>query len=176
MNTSFDPASNRTPALPDDLLKSIEGKDSGTTSTILSSHRTQLSEHRTTLSDHRTGLADLRSHLANERTHLAYLRTAISLIGFGITINRFSVFLQEKGKLAADQTGPMTTLRSSEHAGAGMVIIGLVLVAWSLYRYWHVSHDIQKAQFRPLNRAVITLTVLLLLAGGFTAAWLFLQS
>lgn len=176
MITPFDPTKDRTPSLPDDLVKAIEGKDSGTTSTLLSSHRTQLSEHRTSLSDHRTGLADLRSHLANERTHLAYLRTSISLIGFGITINRFSVFLQEKGTLAADQTGPMTTLRSSEHAGAGMVIIGLALVVWSLYRYWHVSTDIQKAQFRPLNCAVITLTVLLLLAGGFTAAWLFLQS
>ncbi len=176
MRSDFDSTKNRVEPLPEALEKSVQGKDSGTASTLLSTHRTQLSEHRTDLSEHRTGLADLRSHLANERTHLAYLRTSISLIGFGITINRFSVFLQEKGKIAADQTGPITTLRSSEHAGAGMVIIGLVLVSWSIYRYWHVSQDIQKAQFRPLNRAVLTLTVLLLLAGGFTAAWLFLQS
>ncbi|TYT25942.1 DUF202 domain-containing protein [Luteimonas viscosa] len=154
------------PGLPEELARSIAGKDSGTTSTLLSTHRTQLSIKR-------TGLADLRSHLANERTHLAYLRTAISLIGFGITINRFSVFLQEKGRLAVDQTGPM--LRSSEHAGAGMVVIGLALTAWSVYRYWHVNRDIEQARFRPLHRAVIALTVLLLAAGGFTAAWLFLQ-
>ncbi|QDH71833.1 DUF202 domain-containing protein [Lysobacter alkalisoli] len=121
----------------------------------------------------RTGLADLRSHLANERTHVAYLRTSISLIGFGITINRFSIFLQEHGKLASDQTGPM--LRSSEHAGAGMVVIGLALIVWSLYRYWHVNQDIETARFRPLHRAVIMLTVLLVLAGGFTAFWLFIQ-
>lgn len=174
MTTSFDPTKDRTPSLPEDLVKAIKGKDSGTTSTLLSSHRTQLSEHRTTLSDHRTGLADLRSHLANERTHLAYLRTAISLIGFGITINRFSVFLEQQGKIGAGQTGPM--LRSSEHAGAGMVVIGLTLVIWSLYRYWHVNQDITKAVFRPLHRAVVMVTVLLILAGGLTAAWLFLQS
>lgn len=155
------------PGLPQDLAQSIDGKDSGTASTLLSTHRTKLSIQR-------TGLSDLRSHLANERTHLAYLRTAISLIGFGITINRFSVFLQEKGKLAADQTGPV--LRSAEYAGAGMLAIGLVLIAWSLYRYWHVNQDIRTACFRPLHRAVIMLTVLLLLAGGFTAAWLLLQS
>jgi putative membrane protein len=154
------------PDLPGDLAQSIEGKDSGTASTLLSTHRTKLSIKR-------TGLSDLRSHLANERTHLAYLRTSISLIGFGITINRFSVFLQEHGKLAVGETGPM--LRSSEHAGAGMVVIGLVLIVWSLYRYWHVNQDIENAQFRPLHRAVISLTVLLVLAGGFTAAWLFLQ-
>jgi putative membrane protein len=189
MNTSSNsgPGKDRIQPLPDDLARSIEGKDSGTASTLLSSHRTQLSEHRTDLSEHRTelsehrtglsvkrtGLADLRSHLANERTHLSYLRTAISLIGFGITINRFSVFLQEHGKLASDQTGPL--LRSSEHAGAGMVGIGLVLIMWSLYRYWHVNQDIEKARFRPLHRAVVMLTVLLILAGGTTTVWLFLQ-
>ena len=37
--------------------------------------------------------AHLSEHLANERTYLAYLRTAISLISFGITINRFSIYL-----------------------------------------------------------------------------------
>lgn len=146
--------------LPENLARSIEGKDSGTSSTLLSIHR--------------TGLSDLRSHLSNERTHLSYLRTAISLIGFGITINRFSLFLQEHGKLATDETGPM--LRSSEHAGAGMVVIGLALIAWSLYRYWHVNQDIVRGHFRPLHRAVVMLTVLLILSGGFTAAWLFLTS
>jgi putative membrane protein len=162
MNTSQPPE----PGLPEDLASSIQGKDSSTASTLLSTHRTKLSIRR-------TGLSDLRSHLANERTHLAYLRTSISLIGFGITINRFSVFLQEKGKLDINQAAPM--LRSSEHAGAGMVVIGLVLIVWSLYRYWHVNRDIEQARFRPLHRAVIMLTVLLILAGGFTAAWLFLQ-
>lgn len=173
MNTPYDPARERVPPLPEDLAKSVDGKDSGTASTLLSTHRTQLSEHRTTLSEHRTGLSDLRSHLSNERTHLSYLRTSISLIGFGITLNRFSVFLQQQGKIAADQSGPM--LRNSEHAGAGMVAIGLTLIVWSLYRYWHVNQDIKSAVFRPLDRAVVILTVLLVIAGGFTAAWLFLQ-
>lgn len=152
--------------LPEDLARSLEGKDSGSASTLLSTHRTRLSIRR-------TGLSDLRSHLSNERTHLSYLRTAISLIGFGITINRFSVFLQEKGKVDVGQTGPM--LRSSENAGAGMVVIGLVLIAWSLYRYWHVNQDIERAQFRPLHRAVIMLTALLVIAGVSTTIWLFLQ-
>lgn len=154
------------PPLPPELAQSIAGKDSGTASTTLSTHRTRLSIKR-------TGLADLRSHLANERTHVAYLRTAISLIGFGITINRFSVFLQEKGKVDIGQTAG--TFRSSEYAGSGMVAIGLVLILWSLYRYWHVNRDIENARFRPLHRAVVMLTVLLILSGGVTTAWLFLQ-
>lgn len=145
--------------LPEDLAKALKDKDSGTSSTLLAIHR--------------TGLANLRSHLANERTHLAYLRTAISLIGFGITINRFSVFLQQGGKLATDQRGPL--LRSSEYAGGGMVVIGLLLIIWSLYRYWHVNQDIERAQFRPLRLAVVTLTALLIFAGVSTTIWLFLQ-
>lgn len=147
------------PQLPENLTASIAGKDSGTASTLLSIHR--------------TGLSDLRSHLSNERTHLAYLRTAVSLIGFGITINRFSIFLQQQGKLGTDASGPM--LRSSENAGAGMVIIGLLLVLWSLYRYWHVGQDIVNGRFRPLNRAVIVYTMLLIVAGGGTAVWLFMK-
>ena len=145
--------------LPADLAKSIEGQDGSSASTVLASHR--------------TGLADLRSHLANERTHLAYLRTAISLIGFGITINRFSIFLQQKGTL--DPTSGGAAMRHSEYAGAGMVAVGLLLLAWSIYRYWHVNQDIEQARFRPLHRAVVMLTALLILAGGFTSAWLFLQ-
>jgi putative membrane protein len=156
MNPTSPPPGHR---LPEDLARSIEGKDSGTASTLLSVHR--------------TGLSDLRSHLSNERTHLAYLRTSISLIGFGITINRFAIFLQEKHMLAEAQHRPM--LRDTENAGAGMVLVGLVLVAWSLFRYWHVNQDIERGVFRPLHRAVISVTVLLLLGGGATAAWLFLQ-
>ena len=145
--------------LPADLAKSIEGQDSGTTSTLLASHR--------------TGLADLRSHLANERTHLAYLRTAISLIGFGITINRFSIFLQQKGKL--EPGAGLSAMRESEFAGAGMVGVGLLLLAWSIYRYWHVNQDIVKARFRPLHKMVIGLSLALLAGGGATVAWMFMQ-
>lgn len=148
-----------TTRLPASLSKAIESQDSGTASTLLSMHR--------------TGLSDLRSHLSNERTHLAYLRTVISLIGFGVTINRFSIYLQEQGRLARDQSGPM--LRNTENAGAGMVLLGLALLVWSLYRYWHVNQDIRKAQFRPLHGAVIAVTVLLILLGGATTVWLFLQ-
>ena len=119
----------------------------------------------------RTGLADLRSHLANERTHLAYLRTCVSLIGFGITLNRFSVFLQQGDKL---QVGArFGALRDTANVGLGMVVLGLVLACWSLYRYKHVNTDIRNARFRPMDRAVVTLTLVFLLVGGVTAAWLF---
>jgi putative membrane protein len=146
--------------LPVGPAGSIQGQDRATDSTRLATQR--------------TGLADLRSHLANERTHLAYLRTVVSLMGFGVTLNRFSIFLQEQGRAAHDRVGVLM-LRDTEYAGAGMVLVGLALLVWSLYRYWHVNQDIRKAQFRPLHRALMTVTVLLVLLGGMTTVWLFLQ-
>lgn len=158
--------SDELPGLPAALAKAIEGKDSGTVSTLLSIHRTQLGMRR-------TGLADLRSHLANERTHLAYLRTSVSLVGFGITLNRFSVFLQQQGTVGKDQGGPL--LRSTENVGLGMVVIGLALVAWALYRYRRVNRDIQHGQFHAMDAGVLTITLLFLFFGGLTALWLTLM-
>ena len=157
-------SSSVVPDLPPELKQSLEGKDGATTSTLLGIYRTRLGERR-------TGLADLRSHLANERTHLAYVRTAISLISFGITLNRFAVFLEQQGTLKPGQ-GTGHLLRNTEHVGGGMVALGLVLTVWSLYRYWHVNRDIVQANFRPLDGAVYTLTVLLFLLGGLSAVWL----
>ena len=160
------PGPDEPPALPVPLAQAIEGKDSGTTSTLLSIYRTRLALQR-------TGLADLRSHLANERTHLAYLRTAVSLVGFGITLNRFSVFLQQQGTVKQGQGGPL--LRSTENVGLGMVALGLALAIWAMYRYWRVNQDIQRGHFRMMDGAVWTITLLFVVLGGLTALWLTLM-
>ena len=123
------------------------------------------------LAQSRTGLADLRSHLANERTHLAYLRTSVSLIGFGITLSKFAEYLLQGDKLAMGaKLGP---LRDTQNVGLGMVILGLVLACWSLYRYKRVNTDIKNASHRPMDRAIMVLTLIFILVGGVTAAWLF---
>jgi inner membrane protein YidH len=153
------------PDLPDDLTKAIAGKDGSSVSTILAQYRTQLAVRR-------TGLADLRSHLANERTHLAYLRTAVSLISFGITLNRFSVFLEQQGELKPGQ-GTRAMLHSTGDVGIGMVMLGLALVVWSLYRFWHVNRDIVLGNFHPLKGSVFAYTLLVVLLGGLSAVWLF---
>lgn len=152
------------PELPEELSQAIAGKDSGTTSTLLGIYRTRLGVRR-------TGLADLRSHLANERTHLAYIRTSISLISFGITLNRFSVFLQQQGTLQVGE-GTGKVLHDTRTVGWGMVMLGIALAAWALYRYWRVNRSICKGVFEPLDRAVIIMTLLLILLGGASALWM----
>ncbi|HEY0504445.1 MAG TPA: DUF202 domain-containing protein [Lysobacter sp.] len=153
------------PPLPDELASEVRGKpDAATSSTTLSMYRTRLSVYRTQVSN-------LRSHLANERTHLSYLRTTVSLVGFGITLNRFSIYLIQQGK-TADDTRLM--LRSAGNAGVGMVVLGLLLLLWSIYRYWRVGQDIERGQYVARQRGTMVASAGLFLLGGLTAVWLFL--
>jgi putative membrane protein len=128
-----------------------------------------MSDVSTRLAEQRTGLADLRSHLANERTHLAYLRTSISLMGFGITLNRFSIYLQQQGRV---EPGSGRMLRDSETVGLGMVLLGVVLLAWALFRYRRVERQIRESGFTPSTTAVSILTAAVLALGAISALWL----
>ncbi|HEY0332268.1 MAG TPA: DUF202 domain-containing protein [Stenotrophomonas sp.] len=133
--------------------------------------QTDLASTSNQLAIYRTELAYLRTHLANERTHLAYLRTAISLVGFGITINRFAIYLMQE-KMAPTRE---VMLRDTGNAGWGMVVIGLILLGWSLYRYWAVNRDIDEGRYSKRFRVVLWTTLILLLAGGASVIWLFPQ-
>jgi putative membrane protein len=152
------------PELPRELAAEIDGKpDAATSSTTLSMYRTRLSVYRTRVSN-------LRSHLANERTHLAYLRTTVSLVGFGITINRFSIYLIQQGQ----EPARVGLLRDTGNAGLGMVLLGLALLIWSIYRYVQVGRDIERGEYVGRQRGTLIASIGLLLLGGVTALWLFI--
>lgn len=128
----------------------------------------------TDLALERTSLAQHRTHLANERTHLAYLRTAVSLIGFGITLNRFAIYLINNSKVtgAADS---VIALRDAKHIGLGMVVLGIVVAIWSLYRYARASRDIDRNAHHRDWRAVAIMTVLFIILGAGVALWMFIR-
>jgi putative membrane protein len=152
------------PPLPKELAAELEGKPD------VASSSTKLAMYRTRLSVYRTGVSNLRSHLANERTHLAYLRTTVSLIGFGITLNRFSIYLIQQGQ----EREKIGMLRDTGNAGLGMVVLGLALLLWSTYRYLRVGQDIERGEYVPRQRGTLIASLALLLLGGVTALWLFL--
>jgi putative membrane protein len=155
------------PQLPAEIASEIDGKpDVATSSTRLSIYRTRLSVYRTQVSN-------LRSHLANERTHLSYLRTTVSLVGFGITLNRFSMYLVQQKELSEQHTRHF--LRDAGNAGLGMVVLGLLLLLWSIYRYWAVGRDIERGQYVSHQKGTIGASIGLLLLGGLTAVWLFVR-
>jgi len=153
------------PQLPKELAAELEGKPDVATSS------TKLAIYRTRLSVYRTGVSNLRSHLANERTHLSYLRTTVSLIGFGITLNRFSIYLIQQ----EHESARLGLLRDTGNAGLGMVLLGLGLLLWSIYRYWRVGEDIERGDYVARQRGTLIASLGLLLLGGITALWLFVR-
>ncbi len=113
----------------------------------------------------------LSEHLSNERTHLAYLRTSIAVMSFGITINRFSLYLLQSEKLSTET--PRWVLQDAERVGLGMVIFGMLLMLWAGVRYNTVSKAIDRGDFRPNKMMVWIITISVLLIGASSLIWLF---
>lgn len=113
-----------------------------------------------------------REHMANERTHLAYVRTAIALLSFGITLNRFSLYFLEMAPGAA-QVGSRSLLREVVGLGAGMVLLGMALMAWAAVRFLRVSRTIDRGEYRPDRTTILVFTAALFLIGAASIAWLF---
>jgi putative membrane protein len=65
-------------------------------------------------------------------------------------------------------------LRDTGHAGIGMVALGLMLLVWSIYRYWRVGEDIERGEYIARQKGTLVASIGLLALGGLTALWLFL--
>jgi putative membrane protein len=111
-------------------------------------------------------------HLANERTHLAYVRTSIALMGFGITLNRFSLFLLQSKE---GEHSRHHVLIDAQHVGVGMALFGLGLLLLATIRYALVDRAIDRGTFHP-NRVMVWLISLVLLGlGAWSIVWLFAE-
>lgn len=98
-----------------------------------------------------------REHQANERTFLAWLRTAIALIGFGFAIARFGLFLREL-RLAVTQAPPLpTSVINAQSLGIGLVVVGIIVIALSVWRYNVAFWQIEQYAYRP-SRWMVWLT------------------
>jgi putative membrane protein len=115
---------------------------------------------------------NISQHLANERTFLAFLRTAISLASFGITINRFALYLaQQKVNLATPNA--LAALVGAENTGIAMVILGGLLMIFAAQRFFRVSDEIDKGVYVPKKAFAVAITAMVLLGSGAALAWLF---
>jgi putative membrane protein len=116
--------------------------------------------------------AHLSEHLANERTYLAYLRTSVSLLSFGITINRFSLYLIQS-KAVPERALAHFDLLGLSKVGFGMVILGLLLMLWAGWHFTSVSRGIDRGDYQPNQLAAWIITLFVLLGGGISLIWLF---
>nr|WP_199318550.1 DUF202 domain-containing protein [Leptolyngbya sp. FACHB-541] len=98
-----------------------------------------------------------REHQANERTFLAWLRTAIALIGFGLAIARFGLFLREVQTAVVEDGLAARSIFSYQTLGIALVVVGLVVIVLSVWRYNQVFWQIEQADYRP-SRLMVWLT------------------
>lgn len=105
-----------------------------------------------------------REHQANERTFLAWLRTSIALIAFGFAIARFGLFLRELQSAVAGEEMSTHSVISSQTLGVGLVIIGIILIALSAWRYNQVFWQIERGDYRPSSLIIwITAGIVMIL-------------
>lgn len=115
--------------------------------------------------------AHVSDHLANERTLLAWIRTSIAVIALGIAINRFSLFLME-----INQVLPEVRSAANRHVaalGAGLVVLGIVIMVGALWHYLRVSRAIDTETYRPSTVVMATTSAAIVAMGGAALAWLF---
>lgn len=138
----------------------------------IETHKTSASDANKTEEDHAPRSLHLSEHLANERTYLAYLRTSIALISFGITINRFSLYLIQSDKVPERALSRLTMVGVGR-LGFGMVIFGLLLTIWAPIHCVHVSRGIDQGDYKPSLASVWVITAGILFGGAISLVWLF---
>jgi putative membrane protein len=98
-----------------------------------------------------------REHQANERTFLAWLRTSIALIGFGFALARFGLFLRQLETAVTPKITPTRSFISSENLGVGLVIVGIIITVFAVWRYNQVFWQIERGDYRP-SRLLVWVT------------------
>jgi putative membrane protein len=105
-----------------------------------------------------------REHQANERTFLAWLRTSIALIGFGFAIARFSLFLRQLQATLMPQVPPHP-VSNSEDLGVVLVLVGILMIGLSAWRYNQVFYQIERADYQPNRLFIWVFAIIMIILG-----------
>lgn len=116
-----------------------------------------------------------REHQANERTFLAWLRTSIALIGFGFAIARFGLFLRELQTAVTPGSTPDRTWLGSQTLGIGLVVVGIVFIALSVWRYNRVYRQIESGYYRASRLMVWVTAAIVTILGILTIPFVLWQ-
>jgi putative membrane protein len=121
-------------------------------------------------SSERDHFKNLNTHLANERTRLSEQRTALAFVTFGITLNRFSLFLiSHLDRLRSHEA---LLLVQSKYVGLGMVFLGLLMLLWSATNYRRVLRAIETQSYSPPSTTFGLLTTLFIALAIAGAIWM----
>ncbi|MNL51122.1 hypothetical protein D3C87_1741950 [compost metagenome] len=103
---------------------------------------------------------------------MAYQRTGISLISFGVTLNRFSIYLLQN---EVSKSGARDALHDTKYAGIGMVILGSAMLMWSVVHYLKTANVIDKALIAQSSRSVLIFSIIVIFLGTATTVWMFFK-
>jgi putative membrane protein len=89
-------------------------------------------------------------HAANERTYLAWVRTGLAFMAFGLLVERFDLFLRSLPGLA--ESAPHSAASDiSRAAGLVLILLGVVVLAASTFRYLHFKRLIASKETREFG-------------------------
>jgi len=95
-------------------------------------------------------IEDYTDHAANERTYLAWVRTALAFMAFGLLVERFDLFLRSLPELARSAPHSFAS-GMSRAAGLMLILLGVVVLAASTYRYLHFKRLISSRETREFG-------------------------
>jgi putative membrane protein len=117
----------------------------------------------------------IREHQANERTFLAWVRTSIALIGFGFAIARFGLFLRQFDAATVQKIPAAHPVFNSENLGISLVMLGIMTIAFAVWRYEQIYRQIQREDYKPNRIMAWVLAIVISILGSFTIPLLLLR-
>lgn len=92
-------------------------------------------------------IEDYTDHAANERTYLAWIRTALAFMAFGLVVERFDLFIRSLPELAQSAARDSAS-DISRMAGLALILLGVLVLATSTYRYLRFKRLISSREIR----------------------------
>lgn len=102
-------------------------------------------------------------HAANERTFLAWIRTGLTVMALGFVIERLDLLLASLGLAAQGKEIPPLEEAEIHGLSVGLVLLGMVLIAGSSYRFVDINRAIEDQAVRPFKGTLMPLGMAFLL-------------
>jgi putative membrane protein len=96
-------------------------------------------------------------HAANERTFLAWIRTGLAIMAFGFVIERLDLLLASLGLAAQSREVTATEQAEIHDLSVGLVVLGMVLIVVSSYRFVDINRAIEDQAPRPFKGTLMPL-------------------
>jgi putative membrane protein len=107
-------------------------------------------------------------HAANERTFLAWVRTGIAIVAFGFVVEKFNLFVRTMAE--ADKSESVSQLQPDHFTGAfshydglALIVIGMLLILISLFRFVKTGRMIDDEQLHPAGGIKVELVLAVVL-------------